>query len=37
MSKIIGKKISKTFSGKYSQKLLDHAKHSATDAVRTIS
>ena len=29
--------ISKTVSGKYSQKLLDHAKQSATDALKTAS
>ena len=40
----IGKNISKSFSGKYSpgmlamhQKLLDHAKKSATDALKTSS
>ena len=26
----------KTLSGKYSQKLLDHAKHSATDVFKTL-
>ena len=31
----IGKNISKCFSGKYSQKLLDHAKTSAADALKT--
>ena len=33
----MGKNISKNLSGKYSQKLLDHAKQSATDALKTIS
>ena len=44
MDKNIGKNISKTLSGKYSpgmlairQKLLDHAKKSATDALKTSS
>ena len=44
MGKSIGKNISKNFSGKYSpgmlaarQKLLDHAKQSATDAFTTAS
>ena len=32
MSKNIGKNISKTLIGKYSQKLLDHAKKCETDA-----
>ena len=36
MSKITGKKISKNLSSKYSQKHLDHAKQSATDALKTI-
>ena len=27
----------KTLSGKYSQKLLDHAKQSATDTFKTVS
>ena len=35
MSKSIGKDISKNLSGKYSQKLLDHAKQSATDVLKT--
>ena len=35
--RIIDKNVSKTFSGKYSQKLLDHAKHSTTDALKTAS
>ena len=30
-----GKNISKVLNGKYSQKLLDHAKKSATDALKT--
>ena len=33
----MGKNISKNLSGEYSQKLLDHAKQSATDALRTTS
>ena len=37
MGKNIGKNISKTWSGKYSQKPLDHAKQSATDALKTSS
>ena len=37
MGRIIDKNVSETFSGKYSQKLLDHAKHSATDALKTAS
>ena len=37
MGKNIGKNISKTLSGKYKQKLLDHAKQSATDALKTSS
>ena len=32
-----GKNISKNVSSKYSQKLLDHAKQSATDALKTAS
>ena len=32
MGKNIGKNISRNLSSKYSQKLLDHAKQSATDA-----
>ena len=35
-AKNIGKNISKNLSGKYSQKLLDHEKQSATDALKTI-
>ena len=37
MGKNIGKNLSKALSGKYSQKLLDHAKNSATDAFKTTS
>ena len=37
MGKNFGKKINKNLSGKYSQKLLDHAKKSATDAFKTAS
>ena len=37
MGKNIGKNISKNFSNKCSQKLLDHAKKSATDALKTSS
>ena len=33
MSKNIGKNKSKHLSSKYSQKLIDHAKQSATDAI----
>ena len=36
-AKNIGKNISKVLSGKYSQKLLDHTKISATDALKTTS
>ena len=36
MAKNIGKNISKNLSGKYSQKLLDHNKQSATDAPKTV-
>ena len=35
MGKNTGKNISKTLSDKYSQKLLDHGKKSATDALKT--
>ena len=35
MGKSILKNINKNLSGKYSQKLLDHTKKSATDAVKT--
>ena len=34
-AKNTGKNISKNLSGKYGQKLLDHAKKSATDALKT--
>ena len=37
MSKNIEKNISKILSGKYSQNLLDHAKQSTTDALKTTS
>ena len=37
MCKNIGKNISKNWSGKYSQKLPDHAKQSVTDALKTAS
>ena len=37
MSNNIGKNIMKSLSGKYRQKLLDHAKQSATDALKTAS
>ena len=37
MGKNIGKCISKNLSGKYSQKLLDHVKKSAIDAIKTAS
>ena len=36
-AKNIGRKISKNLSSKYSQKLHDHAKQSATDAFKTSS
>ena len=36
MGKFIGKNISKGLNGKYSQKLLDHAEQSATDALRKV-
>ena len=36
-AKNIGKNISKNLSSKYSQKLLDHAKQSTTDALKTAS
>ena len=35
MGKNIGENIRKNVSSKYSQKLLDHAKQSATDALKT--
>ena len=37
MGKNIGKSISKNLIGKYGQKPLDHAKQSATDAIKTSS
>ena len=37
MGKHNGKNISRNFIGKYSQKPLDHAKKSATDALKTSS
>ena len=37
IGKKFGKNIGKTLRGTYSQKLLDHAKQSATDALKTIS
>ena len=37
MGKNIGNNIGKTWSGKYSQKLIDHAKQSTTDACKTSS
>ena len=37
VSTIIGKNISKNVSSKYSQKVLDHAKQCATDALKTAS
>ena len=37
MVKNIGKNISQFLSGKYSLKLLDHPKQTATDAVKTAS
>ena len=37
IDKNFGKKISKTLNGKYSQKLFDHAKQSATDEFKTSS
>ena len=36
-AKILSKNIGKNMSSKYSQKLLDHAKQSATDALKTAS
>lgn len=32
-----GKNISKSSSSKYSQKIIDHAKPSATDVLKTVS
>ena len=37
ISRNIGKNISKKLSSKYSQKFFDHAKRSATDAIKTAS
>ena len=37
MEKHIGKNISKCLSGKYSQKRVNHAKQSVTDALKTAS
>ena len=37
MGKTIGKKISENLGGKCGQKLLDHAKQSATDALKITS
>ena len=37
MGKNIGKNIRKSLNSKYSQKRLDHAKQSATDALKTSS
>ena len=37
MWKKIGKKISKNSGSKYSQKLFDHAKQSATDALKFVT
>ena len=37
MGKNIGKNISESLNSKYCQKLLDHAKQSATDALKTSS
>ena len=37
MNKDIGNDISKNLSSKCSQKLLDHAEESATDALKTVS
>ena len=37
MGKNIGKNVSKCLNSKYSQKILDHAKQSATDAFKTSS
>ena len=36
IGKIIGKNTSKSLNGKYSQKRLDHAEQSATDALRKV-
>ena len=37
MGRNVGKNISKSLGGKYSQKFLDHAKYSATDALKVTS
>ena len=37
MGESIGKNVSKSLGVKYSQKLFDHAKKSATDALKTSS
>ena len=37
MGKNVGKNISKILSSKYSQKILDHAERSATDAFKAAS
>ena len=37
MGKSISKSISKILSGKYSEKLIDHIKQSATNALKTVS
>ena len=37
ISENVGKKINKNLSGKNSQKLVDHAKKSATDVFKTAS
>ena len=37
MGKNIGKNVSKNMSGKYCQNILDHAKKSAMDTLKTIS
>ena len=37
IGKIISNNLGKILSGKYSQKRLDHAKKSATDALKTFS
>ena len=36
MGRNIGETISKNISRKYSQKLFDHTKNSATDALKTV-
>ena len=37
ISKNVGKEINKNLSGKHNQKLVDHAKKSATDLFKTAS